>query len=124
MRPGPALHGRDPRARLALYFRPQRPLHDDYRVNVSVTDRPGAVAGQLIYHPATTWLPTSRWQPGAIYRIDVPGVSPYGHEEAQVWVGLERGNPDQPERASVQAEPAAIVDPARQSVYLTPLRID
>ena len=122
LKPGPTVHGRDPRARLALYFRPLQPLRDDYRVNVSVTDPAGALSGELLYHPATTWLPTSRWEPGATYRIDVPGVSPYGLPEALVWLAFERGSPDQPARAPLQAEPTATIDPARQAVFLTPLR--
>jgi hypothetical protein len=76
----------------------------------------------VIYHPATTWLPTNRWEPGAIYRVEVAGVSPYGLHESVVWVGLDRGNPDQPDHAPVQAPPGATVDAARQAIQLAVLQ--
>ncbi|HEX2172616.1 MAG TPA: DUF2079 domain-containing protein [Dehalococcoidia bacterium] len=121
IRPDGALHGRKPRARLTLYFRPQRPIEEDYRVNISVTDLPGALAGQSIYHPATTWLPTSSWRPGATYRVEVAGVSSYGLTEALTWLSLDYGRPDRPDRAAVQAGSEVTVDPVRRAVQLAKL---
>lgn len=120
--PGQVLHGRDPRARVSLYFQAVAPIPTDYRVVVQVTDLPGTLAGQFRHQPATVWLPTSRWQPGTVYRVDVAGVSPFSLRESDLWLALERGPVEQPAPAAVRAEAEATVNSDRQAVKLTTLR--
>jgi len=55
---------------LALFWRPQRPLPQDYVLFVHLLDAGGAKAAQRDTPPLDGSLPTSRWQPGVLIRDD------------------------------------------------------
>ena len=91
LQPGPTLHGRDPAARLALYFRVEEPPPEDYRITLFLLDGSGRVVADYSDHPATAWYPTSRWRKGEVVRVEAPAVGLAGARRVEVQLGVTSG---------------------------------
>ena len=99
LQPGPTLHGRDPAARVALYFRVEDPPPEDYRITLFVLDPSGRVVAHYSDHAATAWYPTSQWRKGEVVRVEAPAVGLAGSRRVEVQLGVTSGQRlDLPER--------------------------
>jgi hypothetical protein len=102
--PGPRLHGTDPYARLALYFRSLKPVEGDARIVVQVRRPDGAAFEQYRSFAATVWYAPDRWETGEVVRVVADRVAIGWLPHASVWLAVAQGkDPDTEELLPAEA---------------------
>jgi hypothetical protein len=87
------------RVHVTLFWRVLQPPGTDYSVFVHLTDRQtiespdDLLAQQDSGHPIYGWYPTSRWQPGEVFREDYVVNWPPGRTPSRAVVGMYRHDP-------------------------------